>query len=249
MTTSKKHKSTQVAKQVSERFFEKSAKNVDSFGKVLIFTVITVLMLLFFDVGAANQNTWGAIASASVALSLALTLLYSLRASGVSKAFRNAVTVFLVIGLVGTVVLIILNALYPTQYAISRMSGINPFWILIAIITPIATMHRFLGHRKVRIQTLYASISAYLQIALAFGLVYMYLALNTGSQIFSTVLETTSYMYYSLSTITTLGLGDLVVVGDLGRALSVFEAAIGQIYLVVVVAMIVGLYVSSKRKS
>ena len=47
------------------------------------------------------------------------------------------------------------------------------------------------------------------------------------------------FLYFSFVTMTTTGFGDLTAADDLGRALAVTEALIGQIYLVTVVALIV----------
>ena len=52
--------------------------------------------------------------------------------------------------------------------------------------------------------------------------------------------DTADYLYYSFATLTTTGYGDLVAATGLGRSLSITEALIGQIYLVTVVALIVG---------
>jgi voltage-gated potassium channel Kch len=56
------------------------------------------------------------------------------------------------------------------------------------------------------------------------------------------------YLYFSLVTITTLGYGDITPIGPQAVSLAVLEAITGQIYLVVVVAWFVGLYVSRKSK-
>jgi hypothetical protein len=45
--------------------------------------------------------------------------------------------------------------------------------------------------------------------------------------------------YYSFVTLTTVGYGDMATATDLGHTLSVFEALLGQIYLVTVVSLIV----------
>jgi len=49
------------------------------------------------------------------------------------------------------------------------------------------------------------------------------------------------FLYFSLVTITTTGYGDIVAVSPLARMVTTLEALIGQIYLVVMVAIIVGL--------
>jgi voltage-gated potassium channel Kch len=54
------------------------------------------------------------------------------------------------------------------------------------------------------------------------------------------VREPNDFLYFSFATLTTVGYGDLVAATDLGRSLAISEALIGQIYLVTVVALIVG---------
>ena len=49
------------------------------------------------------------------------------------------------------------------------------------------------------------------------------------------------FLYFSLITITTTGFGDIVPLTPLARMLTTLEALVGQIYLVVIVAIIVGL--------
>jgi hypothetical protein len=53
-----------------------------------------------------------------------------------------------------------------------------------------------------------------------------------------------SFLYYSFVTITTLGYGDITPVTSLARSLCILEAVIGQLYLVVQVAWLVGVHVS-----
>ena len=49
-------------------------------------------------------------------------------------------------------------------------------------------------------------------------------------------------VYYSLVTLTTLGYGDIYPVKDAARILAMLEAMLGQLYLVILVARLVGLY-------
>jgi hypothetical protein len=51
-------------------------------------------------------------------------------------------------------------------------------------------------------------------------------------------------IYFSFTTLTTLGYGDITGATPVARNLSVLEAIIGQIYLVVLVARLVGLEIS-----
>ena len=52
--------------------------------------------------------------------------------------------------------------------------------------------------------------------------------------------DLSDYLYFSFATMTTVGYGDLAAATDLGRSVAITEALTGQIYLVTVVAVIVG---------
>jgi hypothetical protein len=54
--------------------------------------------------------------------------------------------------------------------------------------------------------------------------------------------------YFSFVTITTLGYGDVQPVTSLARMVSVFEAVIGQLYLVILVARLVGLHTALESR-
>jgi len=59
-----------------------------------------------------------------------------------------------------------------------------------------------------------------------------------------TVGKSVIYMYYSLVTLTTLGYGDIIPLTSVAKVCSTLEALIGQLYLVITVAWLVGLHVS-----
>ena len=55
---------------------------------------------------------------------------------------------------------------------------------------------------------------------------------------------TRQFVYYSFVTLTTLGYGDITPITTMARSLCILEAVIGQLYLVVQVAWLVGIHVS-----
>ena len=57
------------------------------------------------------------------------------------------------------------------------------------------------------------------------------------------------FLYYSFVTITTLGYGAIIPVTNIATSLAAIEAVAGQLYLVVLVAWLVGMYVSRKSMS
>ena len=88
----------------------------------------------------------------------------------------------------------------------------------------------------------------YLLMALAWSCIFGVLdSLHPGSFSFPEIegiSNSRPFLYYSFVTLTTLGYGDITPVTKLARALCILEAVMGQLYLVVQVAWLVGVHVS-----
>jgi hypothetical protein len=57
-----------------------------------------------------------------------------------------------------------------------------------------------------------------------------------------------SFLYYSFVTLTTLGYGDIFPVTTAAKACAILEAVIGQLYLVITIAWLVGAHISQSIK-
>ena len=136
--------------------------------------------------------------------------------------------------------------------------------ILFLLLTAAAIVGVIIRAERVSADTIYGAVCVFLLCAIAFALAYSATALvqpqafrgadgtylhgmtgYTDPELFST------YVYYSLTTITTLGIGDIIPTTPIARALSSFEAVFGTIYLATLVGLLVGLYVveaSRKRE-
>ena len=93
----------------------------------------------------------------------------------------------------------------------------------------------------VRVQSLFGVLSLFMLIGMAFGFVYGAIDYFGGDPFFAAGQSATvsNCLYFSFITLSTVGYGDFVARTDLGHTLAVFEALIGQIYLVTVVSLIV----------
>ncbi|MGB5745998.1 MAG: potassium channel family protein [Desulfobacterales bacterium] len=113
-------------------------------------------------------------------------------------------------------------------------------------------LRRMIKQQEVTRETIFAAIVAYLLIGLMWAFLYMLLEkLIPGSFSFPDkgVRTTTMHFeYFSFVTITTLGYGDISPLTNKASALAMLEALIGQIYLVVLVAWLVGMHVSRRSK-
>jgi hypothetical protein len=93
----------------------------------------------------------------------------------------------------------------------------------------------------VRLEAVAGVLSLYIMIGMFFAFSYGAIAQLDKDPFFSGGTEATvsNCVYFSFVTLATVGYGDITAAGQLGHTLSVFEALIGQIYLVTVVSLIV----------
>jgi hypothetical protein len=110
-------------------------------------------------------------------------------------------------------------------------------------------MFIFKTHRVTR-DVIAASIVVYLLIGILWGFIYSALNfLEPGSFTYNesdTVKETSVFAYFSLVTLTTLGYGDVAPLTARARAFAVTEAIIGQMYIAILIARLVGIHIAQQ---
>jgi ion channel len=127
-------------------------------------------------------------------------------------------------------------------------------WTVIALLAAASALRFALGALVVDREHLYAVLSAYLLAGIFFGVFYWVIE-RTWSGSFAVPGEGAQghfslmvAIYYSFVTLATLGYGDIVPRSEAARGLTIMEAVAGQLYLAVLVARLVSLYVSGKGK-
>lgn len=117
--------------------------------------------------------------------------------------------------------------------------------ILVVVATPMIVFGLIRQARRdggITVHTLFGTVCIYLLLSLGFASTFAVIALRSPDPFFNQGPHWDSLrdcLYFSLTTITTAGLGDLSPASDLGRSLTATEALIGQIYIVTVVALVV----------
>lgn len=216
------------------RIFDDRARYVDRFGWLLVVTAATVVGLALVNLGSFSVDVarWAAVLVTAL---VAATMSLAMRASGTARLWQRVVDTILALGLV-TAIAFVTSTTGDVPVAAAPAAT-----VLLAAIAPTVVVRRLFRHRRATRATLLGAISAYLLIALAFF--YAFLAVDHYEQadFFGEAQPTSAFMYFSLTTITTLGYGDLAAHTETGRLLATAEAVVGQVYLVTVVAMVVAL--------
>jgi hypothetical protein len=136
----------------------------------------------------------------------------------------------------------------PTTFVFVETTAILAF---IAVIT--VTMGRVvLSEGRITLHRLQGAIAIYLNIALAFGFLDNLILLHWPDA-FSNVNHGSrehlgEMIYFSLSTITTTGYGDLAPVRPVARGMANLEAVTGQLYVATMISILVGRHVSHRRE-
>lgn len=89
-----------------------------------------------------------------------------------------------------------------------------------------------------------AAVNVYLFFGLIWRDLYSLVSLLIPGAYNSELLTQTDFLYYSFVTLSTLGYGDVLPVVGPAKALAYIEAIIGQLYLTILVARLVGLHIA-----
>lgn len=135
-------------------------------------------------------------------------------------------------------------------YAVASSTGLDELPARVTTLFLIATgpvaialgLVRGMRANGVTLQTMFGTLCLYLFIGLLFSGTYGAIGAADGTAFFGREgLDVPSnFLYFSYATLTTVGYGDLAAATDLGRSFAILEALLGQIYMVTVVALIVG---------
>jgi hypothetical protein len=131
--------------------------------------------------------------------------------------------------------------------------AISPIAYLVLIGIAMAMLLRaLLDQRTVTRDTVRGGIALYLLMAIFWMLLFETVAILdpaafTGPRLARDPAELRgAFLYFSLTTLTTLGYGDIVPVAEPARILATLEAVAGQIFLVVFMARLVGVQVAQE---
>ncbi len=130
--------------------------------------------------------------------------------------------------------------------------------VVFLVFVAVMTLRAILAQPRVSADSIYGTICAYLLLGAAWGSLYsVQEIMQPGSYAAGDDLaplpqaadtRDSVLVYYSFVTLTTVGYGDITPVSAVSRTLSWLEAMMGQFYIAVLVASLVGIRVSQGRR-
>lgn len=210
-----------------EKLLKRSLRG-DSYG-TLLFMIVLLLATIPLE-----TFTWGKVVTAVVASAMLLVAYHTSRVTGGLMRLAWAVS---------TVAVVI--AVVEAFNEVPRLSTVASFSMaLLVLLAPFVVIRRIFGHEKVAIETLVGAICVYILFGLAFTYVYGFLNKIEDGRFFVEMTNPVSvdFVFFSYTTLTTTGYGDLTPTSSIGRVLAVFEMLVGTLYLATTISRLVAVF-------
>jgi hypothetical protein len=123
----------------------------------------------------------------------------------------------------------------------------NIFGIIFLAYTAIVILTHLFRKKEITTDVIMGSVCVYFLIGLMWGFVYLILEnFHPGSFLIeqATANHLADFIYYSFVTLSTLGYGDIIPLSSPARSLSALEAIMGQLYIAILIARLVGIHIS-----
>jgi hypothetical protein len=212
-----------------DRWLARAEQFTDAFGLVFALVVVTYVVT-----SLVGDNGWQAIL---VMLFVSTTSVVALTSSHVEPHW---VHIAIYVSLVGLALAVI--AAISGDGTLLGVGGLVQVGLLTAAM--IAVLIRVVGTAEVNARTILGAISVYTVLGLLFAFCFEAIGRLGSAPFFEShpVIHHSDYLFFSYTTLTTTGYGDLVPGGQPGRMLAGIEMMIGQIFLVTLVAGLVALW-------
>jgi hypothetical protein len=198
----------------------------DSYGLVLL------LILVTYALSATMTAPW----AVSLVLFVQIaTIWVTLQASQARRRIREVTTAILVVSAaVG-----VLNLFLPRGPTGSGLMAVVSGLLYVA--APGVIVRRLVLRRTVDTQTVLGAIAAYLMVGMSFAFAYRALGTLQADPFFGSEGDGTfsQDLFFSFTTLTTTGYGNLIPDANPGQTLAVMEMLTGQLFLVTAVAKVV----------
>jgi hypothetical protein len=218
-----------MSRQPGERWAQFAERVANAFGLVLLLVLATYALGSLTPLHGFTGALTTTVACLAAVVGLAGATVRPL-------VFRVAVVLALI-----AVALAVLSWILDDLHLLGASSFIVMLLLLVAVG---AILRAVITASEVGFRTILGAISVYTILGLLFAFLYSAIDRVQGSPFFGdgVAVKGADFIFFSFTTLTTTGYGDLVPAGQPGRMLAGLEMLTGQIFLVTLVAGLVSLW-------
>lgn len=220
----------------SERWARLASKIAQAFGAVLVLAVTTVVV--------ASLSTYAGWSAVAISVLVSLSAAIGLASSGLRSKL-----VAIAAGIAAACVVFA---------AIAAISGRNGF-LGVSALAQIALLawaagailRTIVSESEVGFRTILGAISIYVIFGLLFTDLYVGIDRLQAGAFFGPVTDPANgdFIFFSFTTLTTTGYGNLIPGGQPGKLFAVLEMLLGQIFLVTLIARLVSLWRPGRKRA
>jgi hypothetical protein len=197
------------------------------------YALVLLLILVTYALSTALTAAWASSLIVAVQIGVVWVTLRAARARRTTLLFANAA---LGLAALTAVASLIVNHQFQTDTVVAWVS------CALYLVAPGAIVRHLLRRRTVDAETVMGAIAAYLMAGMFFAFLYRAIGIvqthppffgGQGPGTFS------QDLFFSFTTLTTTGYGDLTPAGNPGQSFAVLEMLIGQLFLITAVGKVV----------
>jgi Ion channel len=197
------------------------------------YALVLLLILVTYALSASLTAAWATSLIVAVQIAAVWVTLRAARARRTVLAIANAA---LGVAAVVAIASLVVNHQFQTDNLVAWVSAV------LYLAAPVAIVRHLLSRQTIDSETVMGAIAAYLMAGMFFAFLYRAIGIvQTHPPFFGPQGPGTfsQDLFFSFTTLTTTGYGDLTPAGNPGQSFAVLEMLIGQLFLITAVGKVV----------
>jgi hypothetical protein len=197
------------------------------------YALVLLLILVTYALSAALTASWAN--SLTVAVQIAAVWV-TLRAARARRTVLALANIALGVAALAAIVSLVVDQQFHTDSIVAWVS------CALYLAAPVAIVRHLLSRRTIDSETVMGAIAAYLMVGMFFAFLYRAVGIVQTHPPFFGVQGPGTFsqdLFFSFTTLTTTGYGDLTPAGNPGQSFAVLEMLIGQLFLITAVGKVV----------